>query len=191
VFFFKKSKFSTIIIITIFLTAAFCSITTVSAAQLTWTVQTVDAAADVGEYTSLAIDSAGNLHASYWDQHWNDLKYARKIGGTWTTPMPVDTVGEIGYLGTAIDVDSTNNPHISYYDYTNGDLKYARWTGSSWNLQTVDSTGVVGAHSSLALDSNNRAHIIYQDYTNQKLKYAHWTGSTWDIQTVESTDIQV
>jgi hypothetical protein len=186
-FFFKKSKFSTIIIITVFLTASFCSITTVSAAQLTWTVQTVDAAADVGEYTSLAIDSAGNLHASYWDHHWNDLKYAKLTGSVWTI-TPVDTVGEIGYLGTSIDVDSTNNPHISYYDYTNGDLKYARWTGSSWNIQTVDSTGVVGSHSSLALDSNNRAHIIYEDYTNQKLKYAHWTGSTWDIQTVESTD---
>jgi len=180
----STKKIKVLIFLSVTLLSAPFLISIVKAAQLTWTVVTVDAAADVGYYTSLAIDSAGNLHASYWDYHWNDLKYAKKIGSTWTI-MPVDTVGDIAYLGTSIDVDSANNPHISYYDYTNGDLKYAQWTGSSWNIQTVDSTGNVGLYSSLALDSNNRAHISYQDYTNGKLKYAHWTGSTWDIETVE------
>jgi hypothetical protein len=166
--------------------ASLSSITTVQAAQLTWTVETVDYANDVGYFTSIAIDSVGNLHVSYWDQYWNDLKYAKLVGSTWTT-MPVDHVGEIGFSGTSIQVDSANNPHISYYDYTNEDLKYARWTGSDWNLETVDSTGIVGLHSSLALDSSNRAHISYYDYVNEDLKYAHWTGSSWSFDTVDST----
>lgn len=184
-FSFRKSKSSTIILITLFFFAAFCNLATVQAAQLTWTVQTVDAAADVGEYTSLAIDSNGNLHASYYDGFWDDLKYAKLTGSTWTI-MPVDTVGHVGYLGTSIAVDSNDNPHISYYDQTNGDLKYARWTGSTWIIQTVESTGTVGLYSSIALDSNNRPHISYYDYINADLKYAHWTGSTWNIQTVDS-----
>ncbi len=146
----------------------------------------MDAAADVGLYTSLAIDSAGNLHVSYWDAYWEDLKYAKLTGSTWTI-MPVDTVGYIGYLGTSIEVDSANNPHISYYDNDNGDLKYAFWNGLNWNILTVDSAGAVGLYSSLALDSNNRAHISYYDFTNFDLKYAYWTGSSWSIQTVDST----
>ena len=181
----RKSKFSTLLLIILFVFAALSHLATVQAAQLTWTVQTVDAAADVGEFTSLAIDSNGNLHASYWDHHWDDLKYAKLTGSSWTI-MPVDTKGQVGYLGTSIAVDSNNNPHISYHDYTNSALKYAQWNGLNWSLQTVDSTGVVGAYSSIALDSNNRAHITYYDYTNLDLKYAYWTGSTWNIQTVDS-----
>ena len=183
--FIRKSKPLTMLMIALFLIAAFSHIATVQAAQLTWTLQTVDASEDVGKWTSLAIDSVGNLHVSYWDQKWNNLKYAKLTGSTWTI-TPVDTVDDLGYLGTSIAVDSANNPHISYYDYTYGALKYAHWTGSTWNIQSVDSTGDVGSYSSIAVDSNNRAHISYYDSTNQDLKYAQWTGSTWNIQTVDS-----
>ena len=43
------------------------------------------------------------------------------------------------------------------------DLKYARWTGSAWEIQTVDSQGDWGEHSSLALDADGRPHISYHD----------------------------
>jgi len=69
-------------------------------------------------------------------------------------------------------LDSANNPHISYTDGTNGILKYAGWTGSEWNVQTVDSTGIVGAYSSIEADSANNLHISYFDQTNGDLKYA-------------------
>ena len=181
----RRSRFLVVVLAALFLLPFLYLISTVQAAQLSWTLEAVDAAEDVGAWTSFAIDSVGNLHVSYWDQKWNNLKYAKLTGSTWTI-MPVDTADELGWLGTSIAVDSGNNPHISYYDFTHHNLKYARWTGSTWNIQTVDSAGDVGSYSSLALDSNNRAHISYYDDTNLDLKYAQWTGSAWNIQIVDS-----
>ncbi|MBN1384538.1 MAG: gliding motility-associated C-terminal domain-containing protein [Elusimicrobia bacterium] len=57
---------------------------------------------------------------------------------------------------------------------------------ANWYLQTVDSTGDVGAWTSLVFDSNNHPHISYYDEGNKDLKYAAWTGTSWAIQTVDS-----
>jgi hypothetical protein len=64
-------------------------------------------------------------------------------------------------------------------------VSYAKADGN-WTIETVDSDGLVGRDTSIAVDSNNRPHISYYDSTNAKLKYAKWTGSSWDITTVDN-----
>ena len=50
-----------------------------------WQIETVDFAVHVGYYSSLALDSSGYPHISYFDNTNDDLKYARQtetgIGG--------------------------------------------------------------------------------------------------------------
>ena len=85
----------------------------------------------VGSFTSIAIDSNGYVHISYYDCGEltggfctkGDLKYATNASGSWKT-YTIDSEGDVGEW-TSIAIDSNGKVHISYLDDTNNDLKYA------------------------------------------------------------------
>ncbi|HDR06219.1 MAG TPA: T9SS type A sorting domain-containing protein [Candidatus Coatesbacteria bacterium] len=172
-------------LITVLFVLALFSIT--SAGE--WHIETVDSGGGggfVGIHTSLALNSSGNPHISYFElvEGSGNLRYAHWDGYSWQIEI-VDSEGDVG-RHTSIALDTSEFAHISYFDATIYDLKYARWTGSSWQIETVDSDGDVGWFTSLALDSSSYPHIAYHDWGNSSLKYARWDGSSWNIETVDS-----
>ncbi len=155
----------------------------------------------VSWYPSIAIDSSGFVHVSYYSNApWTGLYYATNKTGTWTFEL----VDNIMVKYTSIALDSDDNPHISYYADGSNDLKYARRVGSggscgydldtyaligTWDCQIVDAAGDVGSYNSLALDSNDLPHISYRDATNDRLKYARLISiplGAWEIETLTS-----
>lgn len=126
-----------------------------------WTVETIDAAGDVGSVHDLASDSSGRLHVAYWDKTNGDLKYAlRSSSGTWTS-MVVDSANNVGG-SLAIAVDAAGNPHIAYLDQTNSDLKYATRSGAgAWSTVVLDTEGA-GLYPQIAVDSAGTLHIVYR-----------------------------
>ena len=119
-----------------------------------WQTTTIDSNQNIGQYCSVAIDSADGLHVSYHKYEGSDLKYAYKAAGSssWSNVIVDGTGGKY----TSIAIDSNDNPHIAYRDST-GPLAHATCTGNclvssaSWSLSTVNA-GINVEWSSIAID---------------------------------------
>lgn len=149
-----------------------------------WRYETVDKLSDVGKYASLALDTSGKAHISYYDNTNGDLKYATNSSGDWTTAIVANSGGEY----TSIALDRAGKAHISYYS---GFLWYATNASGSWITEAVDSGIIKGQYNSIALDKSGNAHISYYYYerftNNGYLMYATNASGSWSTETMDDS----
>jgi hypothetical protein len=75
--------------------------------------ETVDVGGELGEFTSLELDAAGQPHISYADAPNHIIKYAYRSAGAWHIETVDTGLGSSsGYNSLALDADG--QPHISY-----------------------------------------------------------------------------
>jgi hypothetical protein len=106
------------------------------------TIASVDSAANVGLFTSLAMDPLDRPVVSYYDFTNGDLKIAKCANATCTNggvifaadtlsnrppspPLPPAGLDNVGQF-TSLALDASGFPIVSYYDATNGDLRVLR-----------------------------------------------------------------
>ena len=154
----------------------------------TSTNTTIDSVGLVGWYTSITIGTNGNPIISYYDVSNGDLNIAACNNPTCTTSTnsTIDSDGFVGYF-TSITIGIDGNPIISYYDVSNGDLNIAACNNPTCigateadrsTNSTIDSVGLVGAHTSTAIGTNGNPIISYLDDTNGDLKVAACNNPT-------------
>src|SRR3990170_2660315 len=88
--------------------------TTASAATGMLVSETVDSLGDVGWDTSVAVDSKGWVHVSYYDATNGDLRHAVNAYGTWVIET-VDSAGDVVFLMIRRPPRSTLFPYTSLF----------------------------------------------------------------------------
>ena len=145
-----------------------------------------DLASSVGQYTSLALDVAGNPVVSYIDpdlkvMHCNDANCAgddESITSTGTARLPL-----AGFGFTSLVLDADRNPVVSYsrdYILMPGWIQVSELTvmhcndpgcvGGDESVTSPDMASDAGGYASLALDGTGSPVVSYYDYINHGLK---------------------
>lgn len=178
---------------------------------LTWALQAIDTANQVGAYVSAAVDPISNtLYLSYYDATNGDLRLAYEVGaggncgpGNRWLCKAVDTEGDRGrYSSIAVHhLGSQLLVGIAYQDATHQALRYA-WSydpAGQWYSTTVHTAfgSQVGMYASLRFDPEGAPRIAFQAQQSlgpESLWLAAYQGASigncvntaWACTTIES-----
>jgi hypothetical protein len=150
-----------------------------------WKVQTVDVST---RFSSIAVDSSGNVHIAYSGDKGSSLNYAFQPAGStqWFT-MQLDKQLQEHALELAIDPQG--NPQICY---TPRELKYAHFDGRQWSVQRIaEGEGSIEYNCTLVVATDGKPHVLwYQtrsaDGSNfYHLRYAVLLDGVWMARTVD------
>jgi hypothetical protein len=164
------------------------------AAASNWSIDTVEALGP-GKFTSLKVDSLGNVHVVYSieDNAHYPLRYAiwTKANKRWFTMQ----IGA-GAAVCSLTLDSKQRPHISWADFGSGfgaKLHYTHWDGTAWRNDPIRlNSEVISYYNSIALDSHDNPAISFYEYQGPRdtdfrirLRTVIWNGQEWDLRTVD------
>lgn len=118
-----------------------------------WHVETVGDETAVGGHASLALDTAGQPHVSYYDEVNDRAMYAYRDAGGWHTQSLFS--GDGGRY-SSLALDAQGYPHIVY---DRAELTYEYKDDTGWHREYLIVSGYAFQDISLALDSSGNPHI--------------------------------
>lgn len=130
----------------------------------------------------MAIDGSGEVHISYYDATNKDLKYAKRVLGSWNRSV-VDSPGTTGRF-TDIAVDAQGKSHMSYVSESGQQrkVKYATNLSGTWSIEVIE-TGV--RHTSIDLDADGKVYISHFLGATSDLRYVTNVTGAWADETLD------
>lgn len=163
----------------------------------------------------MAVGNTGNAYVVYNDNHSNGLQkimFRKKVvGEDWSTPIFVDTGGEIGGKNNhypAIAVSPNGDLHVSYNVWANENVRnyvgysYYNAATDTWSdgLKISDLGGTVnhtnGRHDIYSTEANQPVVVWGYDFRenemNEEIYMTYFDGSNWssDLAVSDITDAQ-
>lgn len=107
--------------------------------DLGWVDETLDPSLGTACSASIALDGNGVPAMAYYDSTNGDLRFARRVGGTWSVKELVATTGDVG-RGASLTFTPDGVPHISamWRSGSTDELRvYTRQSNGTWGYETV------------------------------------------------------
>lgn len=149
-----------------------------------WEVEVVDPGSglspDVGEWTSMELDSDGNPVVAHFDKAEGALRISRYDGSAWASESAFEgsDVGErsaaAGMMADLLIDESTE--YVAFYDGAAQSLNLIEGFPGAYSHTVVDTDGNVGAWPSIA-QHGDELLIAYQAVDTQNLMLARRTGA--------------
>ncbi len=147
----------------------------------TWNTYRIDNAGDVGLFASLAIKSGKDFGISYFDESWDDLRFAMGNGSSWDIKVVTGTNSRAGRY-TSLVFDFNQKPHITYFDFSDGMLYEAYQITTTWKFRPIDLSDTLGS-AAVSLDSARNPNILYYNSLLGSLEVAR-RSPNWTVDTV-------
>ncbi len=123
---------------------------------------------DLGKWNSIVLDENDNPYIAYSDSTNFKIKLAYNTDGTWHREMLMTQDMCEAYVNILLLND---RPFISYFDSTYSDLRLAWKNIDTWQYEIVDSVGITGEYSSMAITPTGALAFAYRSYTYDQVIY--------------------
>jgi serine/threonine protein kinase len=137
--------------------------TEVPAPPMGWATDVIDAAHEVGKYSSLIVSPKGSMYDAYLDNTDDNFRMATYSGGKWRSRIIVNAGKRDGWY-PKMAFDSKGALHLSYFVYDAKQVRYGGMSSSGvWSFPDI----VAQTENSLvydvemAIDSQDIPHVIY------------------------------
>lgn len=147
----------------------------------TWNTYRIDNRGDVGLFASLAVKDSKSFGVSYFDESWDDLRFATGSGSSWNAQVVTGTNSRAGRY-TSLVFDFNQKPHITYFDFSDGMLYEAYQITTTWKFRPIDLSDTLGS-AALSLDTTRAPQVLYYNNLLGSLEIARRSAS-WTADTV-------
>jgi hypothetical protein len=136
-----------------------------------WVQEAILSEGNIGAHPAMIVDSLGMRHFSYQNVDRTSLEFAGLAMPSFAWDFDIIDNGT-GPMFPSVKVDIGADLMVAYHDGGPGWLKFARLDLGDWIIETVDTSGHVGGHTSVAsshIDSTLMISYYDEDSTNLKL----------------------